>query len=153
MAQNYELIIEAAGGLLVNSQGQLLCIYRNNFWDLPKGKIEAGESIEAAAVREVVEECGVPEPLITCALETTLHTYPHPKTGQIVLKRTYWFAMKCTDEEGNCGGVLTPQREEGITEAVWADCTEVRQKIPLAYENIARLMTTWVASACPDSAT
>ncbi len=151
MAQKYELIIEAAGGLLVNSQGQLLCIFRNNFWDLPKGKIEAGETIEAAAVREVSEECGVPEPVIFSKLETTLHTYEHPRTGQIVLKRTYWFAMQCAN--GDCGQALVPQREEGITEAVWADCAAVRKMIPLAYENIANLMTTWAASACLDWAT
>jgi 8-oxo-dGTP pyrophosphatase MutT (NUDIX family) len=149
MAQKYEVIIEAAGGLLTNSQGQLLCIHRLGYWDLPKGKIERGESIEEAAVREVSEECGVPFPVIKGALETTEHFYTEPQTGRLVLKRTHWFAMAEGKSGADAAEALTPQIEEGITQAVWADCSQVRAMIPKAYDNIAQLMAAWVANACP----
>ena len=50
--------VPAAGGLLTNDQGELLCIHRLGHWDLPKGKLEPGEILEEAAAREVQEECG-----------------------------------------------------------------------------------------------
>ena len=32
-------IIHAAGGLVYNPKDQLLCIFRNNVWDLPKERL------------------------------------------------------------------------------------------------------------------
>ena len=52
-------VLQAAGGLVTNSQNEILFIYRNGKWDLPKGHVEKKESIENAAVREVEEECGI----------------------------------------------------------------------------------------------
>ena len=52
-------LIEAAGGLVKNENGDYLFIYRNDKWDLPKGKIEKDEKTKVAAVREVEEECGI----------------------------------------------------------------------------------------------
>ena len=43
----------AGGGKVYNSVGKVLFIYRNDKWDLPKGKVESGESIELGAIREV----------------------------------------------------------------------------------------------------
>jgi 8-oxo-dGTP pyrophosphatase MutT (NUDIX family) len=57
--KNYTIgmeIIEAAGGMVLNTQGDVLMIYRRGFWDLPKGKIDPGESTETCAIREVQEE-------------------------------------------------------------------------------------------------
>jgi 8-oxo-dGTP pyrophosphatase MutT (NUDIX family) len=47
--------IIAAGGLVFNDRNELLMIYRRGFWDLPKGKLDPGERIEACAIREVQE--------------------------------------------------------------------------------------------------
>ena len=44
--------VEAAGGLVYNDEGEVLLIFKRDHWDLPKGKIDKGESREAAAVRE-----------------------------------------------------------------------------------------------------
>ena len=45
-------ILEAAGGVVFNKEKQLLMIYRNEHWDLPKGKIEINENhAEAANVK------------------------------------------------------------------------------------------------------
>ena len=51
-------MIFASGGVIFNNE-KLLMIYRNGFWDLPKGKMEPNESESECAVREVKEECGL----------------------------------------------------------------------------------------------
>ena len=58
-------LVQAAGGLVENKNKQFLFIYRNNKWDLPKGKIEKKEKISNAAMREVMEETGVKNLKIT----------------------------------------------------------------------------------------
>jgi 8-oxo-dGTP pyrophosphatase MutT (NUDIX family) len=112
--------VEAAGGLVENEQGHWLFIYRNGMWDLPKGKLEKGESIEACAVREVAEECGIEEPTIVRQLSTTYHTYT--LNEQRILKPTYWFLMKSEDNSE-----LVPQTEEGITEVKWVSLKEAAE--------------------------
>ena len=72
--------ISAAGGVLFNiveglDEPKVLLIYRNGFWDIPKGKLEKGESIPQCAVREVAEETGSELPLIISDLGTTYHEY------------------------------------------------------------------------------
>ena len=51
--------VVSAGGVVVNQRGNVLWILRNGHWDLPKGKVEIGEKLEEAAVREVIEETGI----------------------------------------------------------------------------------------------
>lgn len=116
---NYKLV-EAAGGLVQNEAGDWLFIYRNEMWDLPKGKLEKGESIEECAVREVAEECGIEEPTIICPLSTTYHTYP--LKGKRILKPTYWYLMKSSDTSE-----LVPQTEEGILEVKWVSTKEAKE--------------------------
>lgn len=105
-------IIEAAGGLVQNKNGEWLFIFRNGKWDLPKGKIEKGEAIKTAAIREVEEECGITKLSIIKELPSTYHTYFLEEKN--ILKRTYWFEMKCADTSK-----LKPQTEEGITDVRW----------------------------------
>src|SRR5215831_16424428 len=52
-------VIKAAGGLVLNDHEEVLLIYRRNMWDLPKGKLDEGEKLRAAALREVQEETGL----------------------------------------------------------------------------------------------
>ena len=47
----YAEVIFAAGGLVKTPEGKLLCINRLGRWDLPKGKVEAGETMDIAALR------------------------------------------------------------------------------------------------------
>jgi len=104
-------IIEAAGGLVFNAKNELLLIFRRGVWDLPKGKIDAGESKEDAAAREVQEETGLQNLTLGDLRDTMYHTYREGK--QRILKRTYWFEMRTGDTE------LTPQAEEDIERAEW----------------------------------
>lgn len=103
------LFLEAAGGL-VKKNGEYLFIKRNGLWDIPKGKLEKGESPEEAAVREVEEECGIPVPVIEKHLMDTWHTFK--KKGQKILKKTYWYLMK----EGETIDDFHPQQEEGVSD-------------------------------------
>jgi 8-oxo-dGTP pyrophosphatase MutT (NUDIX family) len=103
----------SAGGLVLNSKNKALWINRNNHWDLPKGKVEPGESLEEAAVREVSEETGIENLKVTGDLATTYHTYDID--GVVHLKTTFWFSMQ--HKGGDTIG--TPQSIEGITEVKW----------------------------------
>ncbi len=106
------MLIEAAGGLVKNENSEYLFIYRNNKWDLPKGKIEKEEKIKVAAVREVEEECGIKVNNLDEKICKTYHVYV--MKGEVVLKKTHWFNMRCKGQEK-----LKPQKEEGITDARW----------------------------------
>ncbi|MBK7669303.1 MAG: NUDIX domain-containing protein [Sphingobacteriaceae bacterium] len=98
--------IEAAGGLIEQNK-KYLFIYRLNKWDLPKGKIDKGESSKQAAIRECEEECAITGLEIINELPSTYHIYPYK--GTYALKTTYWFLMK------SCfTGKLIPQTEENI---------------------------------------
>jgi len=126
-------LIEAAGGLVYNSKSQLLMIFRNGKWDLPKGKLEQNENIEECAIREVEEECGVSGLCIVNALQDTYHTYEIK--GKRILKRTYWFEMS-TNFKGN----LMPQTEEGITKVVWVGKQNIAEKLENSFGNIKELL-------------
>lgn len=106
-------IIEAAGGVVSNMEDKILLIFRRNFWDLPKGKIDRGETPEQASVREVNEETGLNHLVLGSHIMDTWHTYQ--QNGKRILKKTYWYKMQ-TDEMD-----LTPQSEEDIEIAEWKD--------------------------------
>ena len=104
--------VDAAGGLVSNGKGEYLLIRRNGLWDLPKGHREPGEEIETTALREVQEETGMMSLELRDLICVTDHCYF--RDGIWHLKHTWWYDMLCTAPAD-----LIPQREEGITEAVW----------------------------------
>ena len=125
--QNFT-VIEAAGGVVMKNQ-EMLFIYRNGKWDLPKGKLEINESIPLCAVREVEEECGISQLTIVKELAATYHTYRQAEEN--VLKITYWILMECTDESP-----LIPQAEEGIELVEWKNKQAVKLAVENTYPNI-----------------
>lgn len=104
--------IEAGGGLVKNGEGDYLLIFRLGKWDLPKGKVDDGEKIKDAAVREVEEECGIKVSYLGPKIQKTYHAYT--LRGELVLKATHWFEMGA-----NKVPKLKPQAAEDITDAVW----------------------------------
>jgi len=131
-------IIEAAGACVFNQQGELLVIYRRKSWDLPKGKIDPGESPLIAAIREVREETGVSTLSVSHEIAQTWHTYRQVKR---ILKHTYWFDMTTSDIG------LTPQLEEDIEEARWVNPQHFLNDndFPM-YGNIRELVETCLKS-------
>lgn len=125
--QNFT-VIEAAGGLVIKNQ-EILFIYRNGKWDLPKGKLENNESISVCALREVEEECGISQLTIVKQLPITYHSYR--QAGKNILKITYWFLMGCTDESS-----LIPQTQEGIELVEWKNKKAVQLALENTYPNI-----------------
>ena len=125
-------LIEAAGGLVYNSDKQILMIFRNGKWDLPKGKKERKETIDQCALREVEEECGVNNLTIINQVKTTYHVYQI--NDKNILKKTFWFKMFT-----NSNKKLTPQISEGIIKAEWVSKQNIMQKMKNSYANIKDL--------------
>ncbi|AYO57300.1 NUDIX hydrolase [Chryseobacterium sp. 6424] len=128
-------VIEAAGGVVSNKEGKLLFIRRIGRWDLPKGKIEKGESLEQAALREVEEETGLKELILEEFLNNTFHLYTE-RNGDKILKTTYWFRMRYVGNE-----TPIPQTEEGISEVAWKDQEAVTAEVlPQTFQNIKLIL-------------
>lgn len=127
------LYIEAAGGKVFNADQEILAIYRLEKWDLPKGKVEKGESVREAAVREVEEECGISNLNIKRELNSTFHTYW--MKGEFMLKRTYWYEMSYSGFEK-----LVPQTEEDIQEVKWLSMANMEEFKSNTYASILEVM-------------
>ncbi len=123
----------AGGGKVYNANDEVLFIYRNDKWDLPKGKIESKESIEETAIREVEEETGVTGLEITKQLPVTYHIFK--RRGRYRIKITYWFEMKT-----EYNGKLFPQEKEGITKVKWLNEKKIKKAMANSYANIKLLV-------------
>jgi hypothetical protein len=126
-------LIEAAGGLVTNEQKQVLFIFRNGKWDLPKGKLERNETIKNAALREVSEETGLTDLTINGHMCDTFHTYTLGKKN--ILKKTYWFEMHASRKM-----LLTPQIAEGITQIKWMNKSRIKTALKNSFALIERLI-------------
>lgn len=124
--------LEAAGGYVTNQAGQLLIFYRRGSWDMPKGKIDPGETPEQAALREVREETGLQQLDLGPFLAHTWHTYT--QKGARILKCTWWYRMTTTDTQ------VKPQTEEDIEEIQWVDPKAWIAGKPTVYASIRELI-------------
>ena len=120
--------IEAAGGLVFNDKEEFIGIFRRGKNDLPKGKLEEGETAEEGAVREVMEECGINNVSIRGKVTDTYHIYFIGNDP--VLKRTHWFRMHTTDKK------LVPQTEEDISRIFWVGQDEIPDFISNTYPSV-----------------
>ena len=123
---------KAGGGLVYNKNGDVLFIFRNGKWDLPKGGTEKGEDIEQTSMREDEEETGVNGLKIIKKLQKTYHIFK--RNGIYKLKITHWFEMQ-TDFEGIPEG----QIDEGIDKVEWKNPTQIQEALKNSYENIKLL--------------
>lgn len=129
-------IIEAAGGIVSKPNGDILFIKRLGKWDLPKGKMEKGESREESAVREIEEETGLQNVELLSFINTTYHIYIE-RNGDKVLKCTHWFEMSFDGEDTS-----KPQIEEGITEVAWKNTLQIEEEVfPSTFKNIRLIIT------------
>ena len=129
-------VVVAAGGFVTNAKGKVLFIYRNEKWDLPKGKVDKGESIERAAIREVEEETGVTNLTIDNFMRTTYHIFK--RNGEYTLKVVHWFAMSTSFK-----GELKGQIEEGIMKVKWKGPKKAKKALEKSYFNIKVLFEDW----------
>ena len=129
-------IIIAGGGLVTNNEGALLMIYRRGKWDLPKGKLDEGETIEACAVREVCEETGLPELTLGPLADISQHAYFDPFLQEEVIKETHWFLMTAMGNQ-----LLVPQTSEDITDIDWVKGEKLATCLNNSYENVVLTIT------------
>ncbi len=131
-------LVQAAGGLVKNESDQALMIFRRGKWDLPKGKLDPGESLEDCAVREVQEETGLKKVKLIKPLVVTYHTY-HEGT-KFILKESHWYLMESSATEN-----LEPQTEEDIHEIRWVARNELNRYMPEAFPSVTDVLETWLA--------
>ena len=124
-------IITAAGGLVQNNEGAFLLIFRRGFWDLPKGKLDVGESIPDCAVREVREETGLQSLELGPFICTTTHPYFDIWLNKDVVKDTHWFSMLSLAND-----TLVPQTEEDIEKIEWVSMEQLPQYFIQTYPTI-----------------
>ena len=126
--------VTAGGGYVVRAgdgEPDVLLIFRRGVWDLPKGKRDRGETIEACALREVREEVGIGEALrVVEPLGVTVHGYP--EKGKYRVKTTHWFLMQTSQTH------FTPQAEENIEDVAWVPWGETKQRV--GFETLRRHM-------------
>ncbi|MFP4042360.1 MAG: NUDIX hydrolase [Bacteroidales bacterium] len=130
--KSYFRMVEAAGGLVHNSDDEVLIIKRRGLWDLPKGKLEDGEDPRIGAVREVKEECSIYPLKIRDLLHVTYHAYI--QEGILFLKKTYWYDMMHYGD-----GAVKPQTEEDITEVKWFRKEDLQQVVSNTYLSIVEV--------------
>ena len=123
------IIVKAAGGLVLNEQKEMLFIFRRGKWDLPKGKLDKGETLEQCAVREVEEETGLKNISLKKFILTTYHTYN--ENGKHLLKESYWYEMHVDGQQK-----LIPQIAEDIQEVKWVKKKDIGEPLKNTFPSI-----------------
>jgi 8-oxo-dGTP pyrophosphatase MutT (NUDIX family) len=118
------VVIRAAGGVIVRD-GRVLVVHRarHEDWSLPKGKLDAGETWEAAAVREVAEETG-----LRATIEAPLGS-THYEVGEVP-KEVRWFRMTADGE---------PRAQNEVDEVRWVPLEDAGEL--LTYERDVELLS------------
>ena len=115
-------MIPCVGAVIKDGAGRLLLIRRGHepgkgLWSIPGGRIEPGESDEAALVREVLEETGL---VVTAGRLIGAVLRPAGVSGAVLDIRDY--AAEVT------GGTLVPG--DDADDAVWARAADL-ESLPL----------------------
>lgn len=125
--------IVAGGGIVENEEKKILFQLRRGKWDLPKGKLDEGETIEECAVREVEEETGLTNIELGELVGVTHHFYT--ENAVEIEKETHWFAMKVAGQQR-----LVPQVEEDILELRWVAENELEDYLSNSFQNIVEIV-------------
>ena len=116
--------ILAAGGVVIDEESgepRVLLVHRPRYddWSFPKGKLDPGETVEQAAVREVKEETG-----LKCRIIRELQTlrYQVKVKGEVRPKVVHYFLM-----ERRSGKIRVPGAE--VDKASWFDLDTAARKL------------------------
>jgi 8-oxo-dGTP pyrophosphatase MutT (NUDIX family) len=113
----------SGGGVVVNKQGQVLVVnQKGTSWSLPKGKIEPGEDVLAAAKREIYEETGVAQLTLVKELGTYSRYKIAAEGGEDTAEhKTITFFLFMTDQLE-----LQPHDDDN-PQALWLDPKKVEE--------------------------
>lgn len=134
------IVIQAAGGLVHTAEESILLIFRKGKWDLPKGKLDAGEELESCAIREVEEETGVKNIQSEKLITLTYHTYYEKQ--KFILKESFWYLMHSKEEQ-----ILMPQTEEDIEKCEWIPILEIGPYMKNAHPSVVDVIDVWLETA------
>jgi len=133
--------IIAAGGIVVNPNQEMLWIFRRGFWDLPKGKLNPNETIEACALREVMEETGISNLILGDLIKSTTHRYFDIYFNSEVEKTTYWYKMSIDKLQNGI-----PQTEEDIEAIAWVKKQDIEPYLAKTYDTIKEVIGAYLTS-------
>ncbi len=134
--------VPAAGGVIRNPKGEISLIYRKNYWDLPKGKLDAGEKSRQGAIRECEEEVGLKDLTIHTKIGVTWHMYREINKSRS-LKRTKWYVLDTQTPD-----LVKPQKEEGIERVEWFNASDALSLEPM-YQNIRFILEKYINAFTP----
>jgi 8-oxo-dGTP pyrophosphatase MutT (NUDIX family) len=116
----------SAGGVLVRPAaggGREVALVRvGQRWSLPKGLVEAGETPEMAALREVAEECGVDPSRLRLGAALPPSDYVYRREGRLIFKHVDHFLIQAP-----AGTPLVPQAAE-VDAAEWMTFDEALER-------------------------
>ena len=133
--------IIAAGGIVQNDDNEILLMFRRGVWDMPKGKLDEGETIARCAVREVEEETGLRNIELGKFIKKTYHEYADKWLKKEVIKETHWYAMRISGNQ-----TLVPQAEEDIEKIVWVKPEEINNYMNNMHKNIIEVIRYFIAN-------
>lgn len=128
-----------AGGLVFNKKNDVLLIKKKKKWDLPKGKLDNFETLENAAIREVVEETGIDEKYLKLIKPITSTDYFSKKNGKIISKKANWFLMKYYGDDMS----LFPDPGESIQEAKWVSFDDLPHFLRNSRKYVSEVITAF----------
>lgn len=122
-------IVEVAAAVILRSDGQEFLLAQRpegkvyaGYWEFPGGKVEPGETVREALVRELQEELGITATAATPWL-TRQFTYPHA-----TVRLNFW---RVTAWEGEMG-ITAPLEHSAIA---WQRCDEPATVAPILPAN------------------
>jgi 8-oxo-dGTP diphosphatase len=139
MSEKDEIV--AAGGIVIDKksadQSLVLLVHRPEYddWSFPKGKLDSGETIEQAALREVKEETGL-DCRILENLAPVRYSYQN-RSGRTRQKVVHYFLM-----EPVAGRISVNIHE--IDAAQWHNTSDALDK--LSYEHDRKLLASLFGS-------
>ena len=118
--------IVAAGGIIIDESSdsrRVLLVHRPRYddWSFPKGKLDPGETIEEAALREVKEETGLKCRIIR-KLAVGRYLYRTRHKGRLKPKAVHYFLMERLNRR-----IKVPGDEVDLAE--WVELDEASRKL------------------------
>ncbi len=111
--------VTSSGGVVFLGKKVLLLRKINGDWVLPKGKIEAGETPNETAIREVFEETGIHAEIVAFLGETAYQFKNMWSNHEVIDKNVHWYVMTARSTK------LKPLKEEGFVDARFVDYDQI----------------------------